>query len=132
MKKGIIFTLDATLAVIMALSLIIPSLFYLSKSDVTFEQENLYRITTDSLAILEKNDVLMMGVLTNSSLLLQEFLDSLPYNVCAKVELFNKDGEKQLTVLKEDCTYSEDYQVVRRVFLAQESIYLARMETWYR
>ena len=132
MKKGVIFTLDVTLSVIMALSLIIASLFYLSQSDVTFEQENLYRITTDSLAVLEKDDVLMNSALTNSSVLLQRFLDSLPYNICGKIEILNKESEKCLTVIRNGCTYSEDFQVVRRVFFSQHSMYLARMEAWYR
>ena len=132
MKKAIIFTLDATLAVIMTLGLIITSLFYLSQSNVSFEKESLYRITIDSLAILEKNNVLRVSASTNTTTDLQNFLNTLPYNTCGRIEIFNKNNEKLLTAIKAGCTFSEDYIVARRVFTASNAIFLTKMEAWYK
>ena len=131
-KKAIIFTLDSTIAIIMTLSLIIASLFYLSQSTVSSENENLYRITVDSLAILEKDNVLKLAASTNTTTPLQTFLDTLPYNICSRLEIFTKDNTKLLTAVKRDCTYSEDYLVSRRVFIVQGNIFIAKMEAWYK
>ncbi len=132
MKKGIIFTLDVTLAVIMALSIIIISLFYLSQSNVSFEKENLYKMTMDSLSILEKNNVLRAAASTNTTTALQNFLNMLPYNTCGKVEILDKNNERLLTAIKTGCTYSDDYLISRRVFIANNAIFIAKMEAWFK
>lgn len=132
MKKGIIFTLDVTLAVLLTLSIITASLFYLSQINLSFEDEELYRLTMDSLAVLEKSNALSESASTGSTQPINYLLESLPYNTCAKVELYDKNNVRILTVKKVGCTYSDDYLLSRRVFIAQDEIYLAKMEAWFK
>lgn len=132
MKKGFIFTLDATLAIVLALSVILSSMFYLSQSHVSFEKQNLYKLSMDSLAILEKQGVLDRAASTNTTTELQSFLDNLPPNTCAKIELRDDADARLMSVRRSYCTYPEEYYVLRRVFVSEEDIYNAKIEVWYR
>ena len=132
MKKGIIFTLDATLAIVLALSIILSSMFYLSQTEVSFEKPTQYKLSMDSLAVLEKQGVLDRAVSSNSTTEIQSFLDFLPSNTCAKIDLYDDSGAKFMSVRRSYCTYPEEYSVLRRVFISNYEIYNAKIEVWYK
>lgn len=132
MKKGIIFTLDATLAIVLALSIILSSMFYLSQSEVSFEKQNLYKLSMDVLAVLEKQDVLDHAISTNSTIEIQSYIDSLPPNTCVKIDLHDVSNAKLMSIRRTYCTYPEEYSVLRRVFISNYEIYNAKIEVWYK
>ncbi|MBS1266659.1 MAG: hypothetical protein MAG795_00627 [Candidatus Woesearchaeota archaeon] len=131
MKKGLIFTLDATLAIIVAAALILSIMFYISKINVPTQNHDLHRRLRDSLIVLEKNKVLKNSVLNPSSTDLQDFLVSLPANSCAKIEILNQNNLVVKTATKTSCDQPEEYLVVRRVFIANNQAYIAKMVGWY-
>lgn len=127
-----LFTLDAILALIVAMALIFASLFYISQANVSFKQDDLYDITLDSLAVLEKSGTFRRSIGSGTPDGLEQFLTSLPTYMCGAIEIQTKSSVILLTAIKPSCTFSEDFIVHRRVFIAGGQIYLARMEAWYK
>ena len=58
-KKGIIFSLDAIFAVIIAGIIILACFFYLSQTSTNlYQNQDIYKLSLDSLTILEKDNTL--------------------------------------------------------------------------
>ncbi|RME15155.1 MAG: hypothetical protein D6797_07230 [Bdellovibrio sp.] len=134
-KKGIIFTLDAIIAILVAASFILASFFYLSKAtNVPYDRQGIYDLSLDSLAVLEKKGDLAYSVENGSNSTLVEFLNfSLSQQVCGEIKIFNTDTFQLLTATKPGCTPINETSFARRVFIANNSkIYYAEMEVWFK
>jgi len=136
MKKGFIFSLDAIIAVLIALLMITSILFYLSQNSHSPNRENLNNIALDSLVLLEKSGALSATVISLDPSALDSYLGTLPYNICARIELFESraDGSlsKTLSHYRAGCSLPSSYIISRRVFIASRITYLAELEVWQR
>jgi hypothetical protein len=134
-KKGLIFTLDGIFAILIALTLIFSSIFYLSQASSTFmNQRNLIQISQDSLTLLEKTKELKNFAETSTPANIQSYLDSLPYQICAKLSIESSAGIQLQELSKSGCGNSAYSSVTeRRVFVANSfTTYYAEMEAWYK
>jgi len=132
-KKALIFTLDAIFAVLIATSIIVSSYFYFSKTDIlTYTQQDIYRVSLDTLTILEKSSTLKNAVETSSTTNINSFIDTLPNRICTNVTIFDKNSNTVLHTLKTGCTRSlGERTFTSRVFIANYDVYYARVNSWY-
>ncbi len=123
MKKAVVFTLDATFALITASTLILASMFFFRSP--TYTTPTMY--SYDILTLMEKSHMLhqVVGGETQNT---QFFLDNLPPNICAKIEIFNST-ERIKTLVKTGCSSSNEKSIAYRVFYEQDP-YLAKAEVW--
>ena len=132
MKRGIIYTLDAILAGIVALSFVFICMSYLSANPS--EHLNALSLTTldqDTLSVLEKDGVLA-DALQGDALDLGNFLDALPSNICAEIFLYDTDMTLYRNITKTGCLPSDDVVITRRVFFAGNATpYYAKLRGWY-
>jgi len=133
-KKGIIFTLDAIFALMAALTIISASLFYMGQvGKIPFNKQALGKISQDSLTILEKDGTLGKAVEIGSAATLSSFLNSLPSNLCGKIEINDASKNNILAALKPGCTGSNELVISVRAFVGNNfNVYYARMEIWYK
>ncbi|MBW2984326.1 hypothetical protein KY361_04380 [Candidatus Woesearchaeota archaeon] len=134
LKKGIIFSLDAILAVIIAGVMILACFFYLSHTSTNlYQNQDIYKISLDSLTILEKDNTLKTAVETNSTTTLQLFLDSLPAQLCGDITVYTSSSSAVLSAQKTGCTAKNESTIAVRSFVANNfNVYYARMEAWYK
>lgn len=134
-KKAVLFTLDALFASIIAAIVILASFQYLSQTHIArFNRQDIYRLSVDSLGVLERNSALSNAVTGNTSNI-EAYLGSLPAQVCANVTLFTLSSFQIGSVEKASCanTNKDNLVATYRVFVAPNSTaYYARMDAWYR
>lgn len=136
MKKAFIFSMDASIAVMIAILMITAILFYFSQNSHSGNRENLNNIGLDGLTILEKEGALSSSALTLDSGALDSYLNLLPYNVCAELDISEAGAGGSLTKIlshfRLGCPFPKDYIIQRRVFIAAGNTYLAEMEVWQK
>ena len=132
-KKAVILTIDALLALIAAMTIIVAVVYFTGQvSNIPYNKQALNKISQDSLTVLEKDNVLKTAIETSSNTTLTLFLDSLPSQICAKVDLKSSDQIIQESAIKTNCGSSNETVVVRRSFVANSfNVYYARMEAWH-
>lgn len=133
--KGYIFTLDAILAILVAVSLITTIYFFVSGiQTVDWSKVNLNNQIMDSLTVLELNDDLENSILTGSNTTLNTFLDDMfPHPACGYIELRDKYDALQMYSMKSNCSRAgrNEVFIARRTFITVGGIYYAMMEGWY-
>ena len=133
--KGFIFTLDAILALIAAALMITSSYFYLTGAQASeWGILDLNNMATDSLAALEINNDLENVITSGSASTLDTYLNSmLPGRMCGRIRVFNSARALLYSSMKTGCNISttKTIAVSFRSFMAQDSIYYAKMEGWY-
>jgi hypothetical protein len=127
-RTAIIFTLDAIFAVLLGLSIILASLFYIYRTSIPTGAENLQLLSMDVLSVMEKNGELSLALTGGTHPPLQEVL---PANICSRLTLYSATSEKILTTSKTGCGLPGDYVITRQVFLVDKTIYYAELELWY-
>lgn len=132
-KKSVLFTLDVIFAVLVASSLIVYSYLYLSETKgISYNQQHLYKMTMDSLAILEKKGSFQKAVETYDITELQKYVNALPDQVCGYIAFYNSSSVGLFSVIKEDCDLTREFVASRRVFIANDKIYFAHMRSWFK
>ena len=133
-KKAIIFSLDAIFAIIIAGIMILACFFYLSQTSTNlYKNQDIYKISLDSLTILEKDDTLKTAAETNSTTTLQSFLNSLPTQHCGNITVYTSSSTAVLSAQKTGCTAKNESTIAIRSFAANDyNIYYAKMEAWYK
>ena len=133
-KKAIIFSLDAIFAVIIAGIMILSCFFYLSKTTTNlYQNQDIYKVSLDSLTILEKDNTLKTSVETSSVATIQQFLNSLPDQHCGNITVYTSSSSQLLSAQKTGCTAKNESTIAVRSFIANNSnIYYANMEAWYK
>lgn len=133
-KKSLIFSLDALFAIVIAGIMILACFLYLSQTTTNiYQNQDIYKISLDSLAILEKDDTLKIAVETNSTTTPQLFLNSLPDQLCSNITIYTASSAAILSAQKTGCTAKNESTIAVRTFIANNSnVYYAKMEAWYK
>jgi len=133
-KKAIIFSLDAIFAIIIAGIMILACFFYLSQTSTNlYKNQDIYKISLDSLTILEKDNTLKTAVETSNTTIIQQFLNSLSEQHCGNITLYTSSSAAILSAQKTGCTSKNESTIAIRSFVANNSnIYYANMEAWYK
>ncbi|MBW2965948.1 hypothetical protein KY342_02475 [Candidatus Woesearchaeota archaeon] len=133
-KKAIIFSLDAIFAIVIAGIMILACFFYLSKTTTNlYQNQDIYKLSLDSLTILEKDETLKTAIETSSATTIQQFLNSLPDQHCGNITVYTSLSTAVLSSQKTGCTANNESTIAIRSFIANNSnIYYAKMEAWYK
>jgi hypothetical protein len=135
-KRGFVLTLDAAIAVVIALLMITGATFYLSQNSHLNLEDTGFITAMDSLAMLEKNGGLGDYVSTGSTAEITGLWGGLPYDSCTRLTFYQVgDGgsiEKLSSFGREGCGYPVNYAIARRVFISGGDIYLAELVGWRR
>jgi hypothetical protein len=133
-KKGIFFSLDAIIAIMIAVVLFSIAFFYLAQVDIhETSSTDLVEYSRSVLVVMEKDEVLMNSILSDSSLEVVEFLDNYTKDhSCFSLEVEDVNGVQQYLVYKTGCGSTVEKDVVKRTFIVNKNdIYLAKMEVYY-
>lgn len=126
-------TLDAIFAVLVASTLIVYSYLYLSRIQGTsYNEQHLYKMTMDSLAILEKDETMLRAVEKMDVAELQTFVNNMPFQICGYIAVYTGNSTGLFSVIKDDCPLSAEYVSSRRVFVVDQEIFYAHMRSWYK
>lgn len=135
-RKGFALTLDAAIAVLIALFMITGAMFYISQNSHLPLEDPVFVNSIDSLAILEKKGGLAEFVSSGSDTKLEELFGPLPYENCVRLTFYQVQEdlglEKLETYSREGCRYPEDYTITRRIFADEGEIYMAELVGWRR
>ena len=131
-KKAIIFTLDALLALLLAISFFTYISFYFSDvADPLYSDIGLYSVTNDALTVLEKTGTLANVVRNSDITELQTYLDVMPIQLCGNITIYNLANVRLFSAKRTSCTSPEKNVIVRKVFVSDFIPYLTTMEAWY-
>lgn len=134
MKRGLFFSLDAILALLIALSLAAAILNSLAGiPPVSGKAQIPQKISEDALASMEKGGVLQDAVGYSSSMPLRQFSAVLPGNICYRISILRPPAPEPI-IAEENCICKE-YSVSRRSFLVQSaapSFYIAEMRSCFK
>jgi hypothetical protein len=132
LKKGVIFTLDAVIA-LLAASVIILSIYLLigNLSDIS-DGRDLQQIGQDALTVLEKDGSLAYAIQTKSNVTVTTYLDELPAQYCARIQLLDSNQDIQFSAVSGGCGNADRLAVSRRIFISERKTYMAEIETWIK
>jgi len=132
-RKGLIFTIDGIIALILGALLIIVTMYYVQSASPKFNQINLHRVALDSVTILEKDGTFYDAVTSGSTATIKQFVENLPDPYCAIIFIKDSSQATLLTATKTNCTVSDEKVIARRVFSEKNmgNIYVAEMVMWY-
>ena len=124
-KKGMIFTIDAILAVVIAGIMLSAAYFYISDEYGEGDrQQNLYKISLDILSALEKDGALQNSVNAGSASGIGSFLNALPSQICSNVTIYGNSSIIRASAQKQGCNLTQPV-FSRRVFVSNFSAYYA-------
>lgn len=134
--KGVVFTVDAILALAVASTLMFMTFTVLAKAGAeagkALQEMQLDRITSDTLSSMEKKGVFKEAVLADSAAPLDSFLAILPESLCTSVLVKNSDGKVALASVP-NCTCETRAVVKKRGFTVIRGgtleIYLSEAKT---
>jgi hypothetical protein len=134
LKKGLIFSIDAMFAIAVAGMMVLACFFYLSQTTTNIHNDqDMYKISSDSLTILEKDGTLAASVATGSPVTISSFLDSLPGQLCGNATIYTSSSAALLSAQRAGCTAGEEPAIAVRSFVTGVSgVYYAKMAVWYR
>lgn len=140
MKKGIVISLDALIALTILFSMILIATAYMSQ--VSFEAKNsliLRENNLDIATVLEKNGEFENAVNTDKVNSLRSYINKLPNSLCVEIEIFNESdlNTSIMSVLRGGCKKStSDSATVNRSFLVETNndvnFFIARTRAWFR
>ena len=108
-------------------------LFFMNRvSMVPYNKQALHRLNQDSLTILEKDGSLRQAIETGSTEDIENFINALPNQICAEINLIDSNRYIVKTTVRAGCPDEKESVFERRAFIANNfNVYYARMETWY-
>src|SRR3989344_9238500 len=128
-KKAITFTIEALFGLTLCLLLIIIASVYLSRTPLS-DTVMLSQFSLDTLAGLDHSQSLQQAISSNSSTLLQQYLDSLPPAFCVNLFLHNQQNDTLLSASKGNCSFDQKV-IANRAFITSGGIYYAHLEGWW-
>jgi|GEM_PF-3687969 len=128
MKKGIVFTVDVILAMIIATASIVAIMYYVSTPQLDTDKR-LYLHGCDVLAVADLTGDLG-DALGGDDTGLTALLESTDENVCINLEVFNSTGDEVLD--KATCGAPTDYVQCKRSIVDDGDYYTGRARVWYR
>lgn len=139
MKRGIFLTLDALIALFVALTFITISFNYFSSNYVIqWNKPALQQFAYDSLTILDLDGSLATDALGKNNTLFF-FLNNTSPNICGEIHIYcfnylgNGDFVELLNATKPGCQDEPDeYVIAIRSFTNSSNLFYAKMEAWYK
>ena len=131
LKKGIIFSLDMLVATGAALIILLSIFFFLSQSNISLNDQDIFFIGLDSLTVLEMDSTFETSVTTGSAKDIQEYLNALPQQICGRIVVYDRAKVSISNTAKTNCLYGNTTTVVRRSFIVDTVPHYAEMEVWY-
>ena len=135
--KGFVFSLDALVAIAIALIMITSSAYYLSGINENENQDyQIKQLTADFIAVLEKNNSLENAIINNNSTELANFVNTIPQDICLNIELYHKNDliTPIIVVRKQNCESNYDALFsIKRSFVVENqdmNIFLAEVTSW--
>jgi DUF1680 family protein len=132
-KTGLVFTLDAIFAIVIALSTFSAAFYYLNQiSSTQHDDQNLIKLSMNSLTVLEKDGSLEYTIRTLNTNIVEQFLNNTEGNICANITVYNYADEPVKSIIKDNCNTTQTFNFAKRVFIANKSqVFYTTMETWY-
>jgi hypothetical protein len=132
-RKGIVFTLDAVLSLVILVTMVMGILFFLNQqTDLVYNRNSLDTIARDSLTVLEKNNNLRNAVNINNLEVVNRFMNALPSHICSSIILYDSFDNEVLTSTKSGCGTAIQRSVARRAFVTLgRNRYTAEMTVWF-
>lgn len=131
MKNGFVLSLDAVLALLVALLMLGLIFSYLNIRASALGSNYLAQVSGDALALMEKNGALGDAVAGNSTKA-NDVLRALPPSVCMDVRITDASGRLKLLLKKPRCEgYEKELASARRSFVFGDNFYIAQGEAWY-
>ena len=133
-RKGIFFSIDAIIAIVVAIVLFSIAFYYLGQVDIQeTSSTDLLEYGRSVLVVMEKGDYLADSVVNDSSSVIVGFFDNYTKNnSCFNLEVEDVNGVQQYLVYKTGCGSTIEKDVVKRTFIVNKNdIYLAKMEAYY-
>lgn len=134
-RKAVIFSIDALLAIIAAMSLITACFFYLSQiQTLQWTQPQMHIMLLDSLTTMRDTNNLRDLITSSDTATIQKFLDNvIPGNICESLLIYDRSNTLLYELNKTDCVNSpDDLYVSRRSFIARGQVYQAQLNGWFR
>lgn len=135
LKKGIIFTLDALIALLFLTSALTITFFYLKQMahEANEAVPDVYStVAMDAMTVLEKSYGLANSL--NGGDDIERFIDSLPSNLCANITVYSAENSIMFSREKSGCTAEQEsarnIYVAWRVFIVNHSFYYAGFRGW--
>ena len=129
-KTGALFTIDAILALLAVISVVISAFVMLHNGEYRNLGDEAV-MSYDTLSVLEETMALHSMAELNDTSSVSLFLDALPSQICAKLTILTQSNVSVASVKKSGCTGSDEFSVGRDVFItADKSIYYAEMKIW--
>jgi hypothetical protein len=139
-KKGIIFSMDAMIAMLLTLILFLSVGFYLTKiENNAVNTIYLKQVAADTLTVMEKSNALENAIRRDQTILARSFLNNLPFRVCGEIRLISNNdlNNAKISLTKKECSsnYTE-LVVMQRSFLTETNnnieYYIAELKVWRR
>lgn len=140
MKQGFVISLDALIALLVLLSLMVAASSYLAGikheagSSLTLKE-----VAMDSITVLEKGGTLEKAISTDKVNEIRAFLNRMPANICGEINVYAEtDLNNQIfTVLRPGClkNFKELATIERSVVVENNGsadLYLAKINAWYK
>jgi hypothetical protein len=130
LKKGIIFSIDALLALLVA-AFFIFAILSARPNAIDSSPAHIEALAMDTLAALEKKGLLADAVQSGSADAVSEAVDNiLPKRICSTVSV-NTLSEAVMAATRQGCTAGNSLSIARRSFMAGNGHYYALLELWY-
>jgi uncharacterized membrane protein len=138
LKRAVLFSIDAMLALISAIILIGIAFFYLSSVEtLNWSQPGTFITAMDTLNVLRIDNTFSESIRYSSNESLILFMDNMfAVNICGRIELYNSTGNLLIDANKTNCllpnqTNPADIYVSRRTFVYNKNMYYAFLRLWY-
>lgn len=136
MKRGLLFSTDAMIALFILFSIIMGIFVLLSHAEgETFQNKGLKNTGYDAVELMKAHGLLSEGIEEKEQRVLASFMwEYLPHTKCARLELQDKFGLEIHTELKPGCRYRPSPDNVRIIvpFIHENQIHNAEMILWYK
>lgn len=134
MKKGIYFSLDAIVAIIIATSFTLVFFFMLAEVR-TVKAEPLYQFSLDLNRALAIGGYYENAIETGNGELVEAFFrGALRPSLCARSEIFDESLTQLTTIYADNCnvTLPTEVTIVNRFLVTDEQeFYITKLSTWF-
>lgn len=132
--KGIIYTVDAIIAVAAFIAMLGMTFFFLSNAGTSsWDALSINEHMSDSIAVLDLSGALGRLVDTGSAAELSSYLnDFLPARVCANITVLDSSGAALYNIAKAGCTQAYESSMAYRAFAHNSNAYYSRISGWYK
>lgn len=129
MSKGIIFSLDVLMALLLAVIFSTFIFFNINQSYSNYDGLFLHKVAIDTLSVLREDTSL--ETFNNASI--SAFFSAMPEQYCVNLTIYDSIDRISYNSIKLGCiSEGKTVGVARRVFIANStSIYLAEVKMWY-